>query len=390
MENKKKLTKRIIESIDSTSDKEVLIWDSEIKGFGLRVSPKGCKSYFVQYRNKYGSTRRQKIGPHGIFTVELARDKAKEIIGEVAKGNDPSSGRHDRKNQKTILDLANEYLTLHAKPNKRYESYIEDKRKIDQVIIPRFGNKKVEQITFHDLHILHHDLIKTPIKANRTRALLSKMFNLAIQWKWITNNPANGLAKYQEHKRERWLNDQELQKLLKVLDIYHNQSVANAIRLLVFTGSRRNEVLGATWDQFDLDRGIWTKPAHTTKQKRIAHLPLSSQTISILREMKISASTKHLFPGKIPEKPLQDIKKAWQTIRKMAELPSVRLHDLRHTHASHLVSSGLSLSIVGKLLGHTQASTTQRYAHLADEPLRQATELFGGKIKKLTSNQDNL
>jgi integrase len=384
MENKKKLTKRLIESLNSELDKEALIWDSEIKGFGLRISPKGCKSYFVQYRNKYGSTRRKKIGIHGIFTAELARDKAKEILGEVAKGNDPSDNSHDKKDQKTILDLSKEYLTLHAKPNKRYESYIEDKRKIDQVIIPRFGSKKIEQITAHDLHILHHDLAKTPIKANRTLALLSKMFNLAIQWKWITSNPTNGLTKYQEHKRERWLNDHELQKLLIVLDTYHNQNVANAIRLLIFTGSRRNEVLEATWEQFDLERGIWTKPAHTTKQKKMAHLPLSSYTISILREMKIAASTKYLFPGKILEKPLQDIKKAWQTIRKRADLPSVRLHDLRHTHASHLVSSGLSLSIVGKLLGHTQASTTQRYAHLADESLRQATEIFGNKVKKLT------
>lgn len=115
------------------------------------------------------------------------------------------------------------------------------------------------------------------------------------------------------------------------------------------------------------------------------HIPLSSQAINLLQQIKSTASTKHLFPGKIPEHPLQDIKKAWKTICTRAELPKVRIHDLRHTHASHLVSSGLSLSIVGKLLGHTQASTTHRYAHLADEPLRQATELFGNKLEKLTS-----
>lgn len=115
------------------------------------------------------------------------------------------------------------------------------------------------------------------------------------------------------------------------------------------------------------------------------HLPLSSQVISLLQEMEKEASVKYLFPGNVPGEPLKDIKKGWKTIRNKANLPDVRLHDLRHTHASHLVSSGLSLSIVGKLLGHTQASTTQRYAHLADAPLRQAAELFGSKVERLTT-----
>jgi integrase len=115
------------------------------------------------------------------------------------------------------------------------------------------------------------------------------------------------------------------------------------------------------------------------------HLPLSHKALNLLQEMKNDARTNYLFPGKVPGQPLQEIKKGWDTIRKKAGLPDVRLHDLRHTHASHLVSSGLSLSIVGKLLGHTQASTTQRYAHLADEPLRQAAELFGSKVERLTT-----
>ena len=153
--------------------------------------------------------------------------------------------------------------------------------------------------------------------------------------------------------------------------------------MLVLTGSCRNEVLSATWDQFDLEKGIWTKPAHTTKQNRMEHLPLSSQVITLLKNMKEKSKDKYLFPSKIPGQHLQDIKKSWNTIRKRAGLANVRLHDLRHTHASHLVSSGLSLSIVGKLLGHTQASTTQRYAHLADAPLRQAAEFFGNKMEKL-------
>jgi integrase len=253
------------------------------------------------------------------------------------------------------------------------------------IIIKHLGLKKVEEVKPHDIQQLHHELRATPYTANRACALLSKMFNLAIQWEWRLDNPVRGLNKFQEQKRNRWLDDEEVQCLFSVLDVYHNQSVANAVRLLLLTGSRRNEVLHATWDQFDLIKGVWTKPAHTTKQNKMEHLPLSSQVVSLLQEMEKKASMKYLFPGNVPGKPLQDIKKGWKTIRNKAGLPDVRLHDLRHTHASHLVSSGLSLSIVGKLLGHTQASTTQRYAHLADSTLRQAAELFGNKVEKLTT-----
>jgi integrase len=166
--------------------------------------------------------------------------------------------------------------------------------------------------------------------------------------------------------------------------------VANAIRLLILTGARKTELLSATWDQFDLEKGVWTKQAHSTKQRRMEHVPVSSVALEILRQMKEQADSPFLFPGKVPGEPLKDPKKAWDTIRKKAGTPDVRIHDLRHTYASHLVSSGLSLSIVGKLLGHTQASTTQRYAHLADAPLREATELLGNKMKKLASSEQAL
>ena len=147
--------------------------------------------------------------------------------------------------------------------------------------------------------------------------------------------------------------------------------------------------MAATWDQFDLDAGVWTKPAHLTKQKKQEHLPLSPQAIGILETMKSESTSAFLFPGKVEGKSLQEIKTAWNTIRKKSGFPDLRIHDLRHTYASHLVSSGLSLSIVGKLLGHTQAATTQRYAHLADESLRQATMLFGNNLDKIIGKEDS-
>lgn len=388
MYDKKKLTKRLVESISGNGKQETFLWDSELKGFGVRISSLERKTYFVQYRNQFNRTRRIKIGVHGVVTTEQAREKAKSIIGDVARGKDPSEESQEQKNKKTMKDLVEKYLEFHSKPNKKLKSYIEDKRKINQIILKRFSDRKLEEISTLDFQALQKDLKETPYEANRVRALLSKMFNLAIQWQWITINPVNGVIKYQEQKRSRWLNEQELQRLWRVLDTYHDQSISNIIRLLLLTGSRRSEVLKASWDQFDLEKRIWTKPSHMTKQNKMEHLPLSSQALQILEAMKKNISlneqsTNYLFPGKIPGKPLQEIKKAWNTIKYRAELPDVRLHDLRHTHASHLVSSGLSLSIVGKLLGHTQVSTTQRYAHLADQPLREATEFFGNKISNL-------
>lgn len=384
--NKFKLTKRVVEGITPDPSKRIEMWDTDVTGLYVRVYPTGKKTYFLQYRNRQNISKKIKIGVHGSITMEQARETASKLSLSIHAGEDPSVVCAPERAY-TVHELGEEYLKLHAALNKRPKGYKEDEAVINDIIFMKFGNLRVDALSSFDLQKLHSDLKSTPYKANRVRALLSKMFNLAIQWGWCSDNPVKGVEKYQEYKRYRWLDDEEVQRLYDVLDLYHNQSVANAIRLLLLTGSRRSEVLTATWDQFDLEKGVWTKSAHTTKQKRMEHLPLSTIVLEILKDMKIRSNSPFLFPGKVPGKPLQEIKKGWDTIKKRAELWDLRLHDLRHTHASHLVSSGLSLSIVGKLLGHTQASTTQRYAHLADTPLREAVELFGSKVETLTQKK---
>lgn len=383
-----KLTKRVVEGLEADPTKRIEVWDTEVTGFYVRVYPTGKKTYFLQFRNKNRESRKVKIGVHGSITTELAREQAVKLSLEIAAGVDPSIKlvvKDDRVH--TIAELGEKYLSLHAQSNKAPKSIKEDTAILKNIILKRFAEMTAESITTLDLQTLHADLQKIPYRANRTRALLHKMFKLAIQWGWRLDNPVSGVSKYKEFKRHRWLDDEEVKRLFSVLDTYHSQNVANIIRLLLLTGARYNEVVSATWDQFDLDKGTWTKPAHSTKQRDMHHVPLSSAVIGLLKDMKDEAESHFLFPGKVPNKPLKDIKKAWHTIRTRADFPDVRIHDLRHTHASHLVSSGLSLSIVGKLLGHTQASTTQRYAHLADDPLRQAAELFGSKVEKLTARE---
>jgi integrase len=384
-----KLTKRFVETIQPDPVETLKYWDTELKGFGLVVLPSGRRTYCIKYRNTDYIQKRVKIGVHGQITAEEARNLAKIQLGKVAHGEDLAEAAKQVRHMPIMNELAEQYLKLYAENEKRPKSIREDKAMLQNYILKEFGSRKVDGITFQDIQILHASLSKKRVRSNRILALLHKMFNLAIQWGWRADNPASGIKKYQEYKRTRWLQEDEMKRLLSVLDAYSDQTVANIIRLLLLTGARKHEVLEATWDQFDIEKGIWTKNAHTTKQKKMEYSPLSPSALTIMKKIREKQNgSPFLFPGKVKGKPIQDIKKSWATICKQANLKDFKIHDLRHTYASHLVSSGLSLSIVGKLLGHTQAATTQRYAHLADEPLREATALFGEKFKELSDSKE--
>jgi integrase len=264
---------------------------------------------------------------------------------------------------------------------------------IDRFVRPKLGKLRLKAIGKRDVEALHGSLKATPYMANRVLSLLSKMFSLAIEWKWMAENPVRGVAKCAEEKRERWLSLEEMQKFRTALDSFKDQNAANALRLLLLTGSRMGEVIKAEWDQFDLSTGVWTKPSHNTKQKRVEHVPLSEPALQLLKSMKGDMQAGPLFPGRVSG-PRADLKRPWMQACKAAGLvtttvvkgqrksitlyrPIVRIHDLRHSYASHLVSNGVSLEIVGKLLGHTQAATTMRYAHIQDAALRSAANRFG-------------
>ncbi len=376
-ENRLKLTKRVVESASADPSKRKLIWDDEITGFCVRVYPSGRKSYFFQYRNLSKETKFIKIGVHGNTTAEQAREKAKELALKVCIGEDPSEQKKIINRLETVYQLAQDYLERHG-TKKRRKSLLEDKRILEKYIFPFLGDKKIQYVNRRDVESLHNKYQNRPYQANRIISLLSKMFSLAVSWGWCSENPVQGIERFQEQKRDRWLNKEEMARFWDILCSYSYHPTSFAFKLLLLTGARKGEVLNATWDQFDLKKGIWTKPAHLTKQKKAEYLPLSSYTIETLEEFKQlhSCNSIYLFPGRTEGMPLQEVKTFWRTVLKEAQISNFRIHDLRHTFASHLVSRGLSLNIVGKLLGHTQATTTQRYAHLADEPLREAANIF--------------
>ena len=383
---KQKLTKPVIERL-SPADADYIVWDAQLPGFGVRVKPSGVKSYVVQYRNRQtGASRRKTIGQHGpLLTFHQAHERARITLSDALKGNDPIADDRAVRAAPTVKELAADYLELHAMPKKRPRSVENDRSMLDRIILPRLGSKKVSAVQLRDIHALHVSMKETPYQANRVLALISKMFSLAMKWGWRSDNPVKGIERYHEESRERWLSDEELRRLLRALSDHPNQRAANAVRFQLLTGARIGEVLASRWLDVDMERGVWIKPSHHTKQKRTEHLPLSAPALALLSAMReqTDASDRFLFPGNTPDKPLQGINKFWRGITEQVGLEDYRLHDNRHTHASHLVSSGLSLEIVGRLLGHTNPVTTKRYAHLADDPLRAAAERFGSKMKAL-------
>ena len=378
-----KLSKTVVERIKAT-DQDVVVWDNPLPGFGVRVKPSGVRSYIIQYRNRNTSTsRRLTIGQHGpLLTLDQAKKQARAMLADAMRGEDPVEIRKTARRAPSIADLAVDYLERHAVPKKRPKSVRDDRAMLDNIILPKLGAKKVDAIGRRDVEAIQVGMKDRPYQANRVLSLLSKMFNLAIEWKWRPDNPAKGIERYQEQKRERWLSDEELRHLCAVLDEHPNTRAANAVRLQLLTGARLGEVLTSRKEDFDLHRGIWTKPSHQTKQKRTEHLPLSAQALILVTLIieTSDAGSPFLFPGNKPGQPLREIKKFWSVVLREAGIVNYRRHDNRHTYASHLVSSGLSLEIVGRLLGHTTATTTKRYAHLADDPLRAATDQFGSKI----------
>ena len=320
-----------------------------------------------------------------------ARKRAEALRRRVQDGKDPMGERHAQRNAPTVADLWERYETEHL-PRKRPGSQRNDRAMAATDILPRLGKMKVAEVRFRDIDRLHRLVSeRAPSTANRVAALLSKMFSLAIKWEWRTNNPAKGIERNPEQKRERFLSLDEINSLSHAFEVYVEHSdhphdterSVNALRLLILTGARKSEVLAACWEQFDFKTGVWTKPSAHTKQNKEHRAPLSAPALELLKEIygKQDPPSQWVFPSAESKTGhIVEIKKAWARLCELAELEYVRIHDLRHSFASILVSSGASLPMIGQLLGHTQAQTTARYTHLYDDPLRAATERVGAVV----------
>ena len=380
-----KLTDKLVKSLPAPASGNKITYDTNVHGFGFRVTTAGARAFILNYRIN-GRERRYTIGAYPDWSVGAAREEAKRLKRQVDRGYDPMGQRHAERAAPTVAELARRFLEEHAM-RKVLRAQADDRAMIEKLVLPVIGQLKVHDVRRDDIDRLHRDISRTrPIRANRVAQLLSKMFSLAVRWEYRSDNPVKGIHRNPEPKRTRYLSNDELKRLIAALASRPNQTSANAIRMLLLTGARRGEVLNARWDQFDLEAGVWTKPSAHTKQKKEHRVPLSALVMQLLSQMRNSAgSSPYVFPGRVPGKPLKEIKGFWAGVCKEAKIEDCRIHDLRHTYASILASAGHSLPVIGALLGHTQPNTTARYSHLFDDPLREATEQVGSVVTDLSA-----
>ena len=378
-----RLTKRLVETIQPTAADEY-IWDTTVQGFGLRIRNFKRRTYIVQYRTQSGQQRKRTLGQHGTLTVEQARKIAREWLIAVHQGQDPAAERESMRQAPTMTHLAERYMEEHSLVKKKLSSSRPDERNLRLHVLPALGAKKVVEITRSDIADLHHAMRETPGAANRVLALLSKMFNLAEQWEWRPNasNPVRHIERYKEKKFERFLSLEELTRLGDALAEAERtqseyQSVIDAIRLLIFTGARLSEILELRWDYVDFEQSCLRLPDSKTGAKTIY---LSAPALEVLDSIERDESNPYVIVGREPMSHLVNLRKPWARIRTQAGLEDVRLHDLRHSFASFGAALGVSLPIIGKMLGHTQAVTTQRYAHLAADPVKESVDKIGETI----------
>ncbi|MBL4873258.1 MAG: tyrosine-type recombinase/integrase [Rhodobacteraceae bacterium] len=384
-----KLTKRTVEAL-KIEVKDYFVWDSQIAGFGVRVMPSGAKTYQAQYR-KGGRTRRVSLGRHGKITAEQARKLAQEVMGSVAKGDNPAEKISQHRRAPTVAALCDRFFEQHVLQNCKPSTQGEYRRAIELFIKPTIGAFKtvdVERKDIADLHQKHRD---KPYQANRTLGVLSKMFNLAEIWglRPDGSNPCRHVPKYREMKRERFLSNVELQRLgatLAEIDADGSESpfVVAAFRLLILTGCRLGEIQTLRWD-YITPKGM-ELPDTKTGARRI---PLPKAARAVLDSLESPEGNPYIIAGKLEGSHVTDLQHPWRRIRDRAGLPGVRIHDLRHTYASNAVSGGMPIQMVGKLLGHSQIQTTMRYAHLADDPVNRAAEENAARLSEALSSGRN-
>jgi integrase len=405
------ITKRLVDSLKSGAG-EYFVWDNSLAGFGVRVQSSGARSYVVKYRAGSGRgapTRRLTLGKVGTLTPDEARTMAKKTLGSVAHGADPAAQRAAEKRASTLAEVAEQFLTEHVEAKRSASSAKSYRDLLERLAIPDLGNRKAEKITTAEIQRLHSKHGGAPYQANRLLRVLSSLFTFAGKAHVVPVgfNPCRGIEYFPEEGRERYLTSQELAQIGEAIREAETIGLpyaidetkpkakhapkegsrrtiigphaAAALRLLIFTGARLREILHLKWEQIDFERGLLLLPTSKTGKKTII---LNAPALAILTSLPriggyVIAGTS---AGSNDEKPRSDLKKPWRAVSKRAGLEGVRIHDLRHTHASVGAGVGLGLPIIGKLLGHAQSATTQRYAHLDNDPLKKASEHIGSRL----------
>lgn len=375
------LTKSIIDKISysKTNNSRQFVWDAEISGFGLRVYPSGKKSFVLSYWMK-GRKHLFTIGSYGVLTVDQARREARRLYVDILDGIDPLENKKRNKADKSVRQLGIEFVDKHSKIHKK--TWKTDKRRIEEYINPAIGNYAADSITKSDIISLHQKIGQHAIyEANRTISLLGTMFRFGKEWGFLEPMaaiPTQGIKKYKELERDRWVTPEEMPRLAEAIDGESSPFVRAAIWLYLLTGLRKTELLEAKWSNVD-----WVRKEikiEGTKNGSNHHVPLSENALAVLRTLPRFENNPYVIAGKIPGAHLVNISKPWNRIKKAAKVEDVRLHDLRRTTGSWLAQKGNSLHLIARVLNHRSSNTTKIYARFGQNHVREALEDYGRDI----------
>jgi integrase len=385
-----RITKRTVDQLQA-GERDTVLWDAEVRGFGIRCRCSGAKHYVLKMRVG-GRQRWITIGRHGSpWTPDTARREALRLLGARAAGLDPAAERERRKAAVTIAELGDRFLQQYVPQHCKESTAYEYRRSVELFINPALGHHRIGDVQRADVARFHHELRDRPYQANRSLGVLAKMMNLAEEWglRPDGSNPTRHVKKYPERKRERYLTREELQRLGTVLAdaqaaCTETPFVLAALGLLILTGARLTEILSLKWDYVDIGAQVLRLPDSKTGAKLIY---LNGAAINLLRMIPRMLGNPYVIVGKKQGARLINLQEPWRRLRAKAGLNGVRIHDLRHSFASVAAGAGMSLPMIGKLLGHSQPQTTARYAHLAADPIRAASDLIGAEITAAMSGK---
>ena len=377
----KSLSNRTVNAL--SSDRDTVYWDRRLMGFGVRVYPTGAKVYVAQARGPDGP-KRVRIGRHGLMNADEARKRAALIVSRIRAGESPvpeppASGP-------TVAAMAERFLTEYVAVRLKPSSA----RKLESVIrvhiLPAFGSRRLSSLMRSEVLALHRRLKASPNQANRVVRTLSRICALAEDRDLLPakRNPCHGIPKYPERARERFLSDTEYERLGRVLEAAEGRPGVSAvslaaIRLLLLTGCRKNEILRLRWEEVDL-RSAELRLADSKTGARTIALPAAA--VELLASLPRASDNPWVLPGRRRGRHLSNVTRAWHTLQRRAKLNDVRLHDLRHSYASRALALGESLPMIGRLLGHRRIQTTARYAHLAPDMAQASAERVARSVAR--------
>ena len=367
-------------------EKDTVYWDRALPGFGVRVYATGGKVYVAQTRAG-GRSRRVTIGRHGVITAEEARKRAALAIGRLKSGQSAKVTAADTEHEgPTVAEVSKRYLAEHAEVRLKPVTVRNIRIDLEKHIVPAFGPVALSALNRERVAALHASLYRTSAAANRVVDTLSAIFSMAETWAIVPEgaNPCAGFEKYKTRKRERFLTDAEFERLgrtIREMEIENEiqPGPAAAVRLLMLTGCRCNEILRLRWDEVDLERGELRLKDSKTGRRTV---PLSPAAARVIAARPRIPGSPWVMPGKIDGRPLRTVDRSWRKVRRCARLEGVRLHDLRHSFASRALALGETLPMIGRLLGHARVRTTARYAHLAESSVRESAARIAADIGK--------